>query len=77
VGHPALQTLAGGAAAIVNQAPADKSLLRVVANGWNPNALVDLVESVHVDEGDSRHPLAVRLQQFEWRTLFEFCTRAN
>jgi hypothetical protein len=77
VGHPALQTLAAQAGGVLNQAPADKSLLRVIASGWDPNALVDLVESLHVDEADVRYPLAVRLQQLEWKALFEFCTRAS
>lgn len=74
--HPAMQTLAIGAAQIVNRMPADKGLLRLILNGWNPAAFVDLVASAHQDEADAKHALAVVLQQLEWRTLFEHNTRA-
>lgn len=74
-GHPALATLAGSVGALVNRAPADKGLLRLVADGWNPNAFVDFVESVSADETDGRYPIAVQLQQMEWRVLWEHCAR--
>lgn len=74
-GHPVLATLAGSVGPLVNRAPADKGLLRIVANGWNPNALVDFVESVSGDEADGRYPIAVQLQQMEWRVLWEYCAR--
>jgi len=61
---------------IVDRAPADKALLRVVASGWNPNAYVDLVEIVSRNENDSRLAIAVQLQQLEWRVLWEHCLRA-
>jgi hypothetical protein len=76
-GHPALQTLAAQATPVVNEAPAEKALLRLIASGWNPNAFVDLVESVSGGEGDACHSLAVQLQQLEWRVLWESCTRAT
>src|SRR5271170_1822118 len=63
VGHPVLATLAGSVGPLVNRAPADKSLLRIVATGWNPNAFVDFVESVSADEGNERYPIAVELQK--------------
>jgi hypothetical protein len=75
VGHPVMATLTGSAGALVNRAPADKSLLRIVASDWNPNALVDLVESVHGNEGDARREIAVQLQQMEWRVIWEHCAR--
>ncbi len=74
-GHPALATIAGSVGAMVNRAPADKGLLRIVANGWNPKAFVDFVESVSADEGDVLYPIAVQLQQMEWRVLWEYCAR--
>ena len=74
--HPALATLAAAAAKTVNQMPADKSLLRLVATGWNPNAFVDLVQSVHDQPDDPRHALAVALQRLEWQMLFDHCTRS-
>ena len=75
VGHPVLATIAGSAGPLVNRVPADKSLLRIVANGWNPNEFVDFVESVSADETDARYPIAVQLQQLEWRVLWEYCAR--
>ena len=74
-GHPAVATMAAQAARAVNQMPADKSLLRLVATGWNPNAFVDLVQAVHESPSDPRHALAVALQRLEWHTLFDHCTR--
>jgi hypothetical protein len=74
-GHPALATIAGSVGPLVNRAPADKSLLRMIASGWNPNAFVDFVESVSADEADARYPIAVQLQQLEWRVLWEHCAR--
>jgi hypothetical protein len=74
--HPALQILAAQAGAVVNQAPADKTLLRLTAAGWNPNALVDLAQAVHGDEADTRHSIAVQLQRLEWKVLWDFCARS-
>jgi hypothetical protein len=74
-GHPVLPTLAAQAGDVLRQEPADKGLLRLIANGWNPNAFVDLVEAVYNDKSDARRGLAVRLQQLEWKVLFEFCAR--
>jgi len=74
--HPSLATLAAAAAKHVNQMPADKSLLRLVASGWNTSAFVDLVQAVHGSPSDPRHALAVALQRLEWQILFDHCTRA-
>ena len=74
--HPALPAMAAAAGKIVNQMPADKSLLRLVATGWNPNGFVDLVHTVHGTPSDPRHALAVSLQRMEWQVLFDQCTRS-
>jgi len=74
--HPAMQTLGIQAAALINPRPADKSLLRLVLTGWNPDAFVDLVEQLHDNPGDPRHGVAVALQRLEWKTLFDHCVRA-
>jgi len=74
--HPALPAIAAQAGKIVNQMPADKSLLRVVATAWNPGGFVDLVQAVHGTPDDPRHKLAVALQRIEWQVLFDHCTRA-
>ena len=74
--HPALATLGVQAASVVNPFPADKSLLRLVRDGFDPSAFVDLVERVHEHVDDPHRPLAVALQRLEWRVLFDHCTRA-
>ncbi len=74
--HPVLPSLNAKSSAILNPLPADKSLLRLTANGWNPNAFVDLVEQMHERPNDPLHRIAVALQRLEWRTLFDHCSRA-
>jgi hypothetical protein len=75
--HPVLATLAASAGQLVNSMPADKSLFRLVANGWSPSALVDLVEQVHEKPDDPRHAVAVSLQRLEWQTLFNHGVRVS
>ena len=74
--HPVLQQLANNAGQILHSLPADKSLLRLMSGGWNPNAFVDLVQSVAPNPHNPKHAAAVSLQQLEWRLLFDHCTRA-
>jgi hypothetical protein len=73
--HPVLKSMASHANEILHPLPADKSLLRILRNGWDPNAFVDLAEQVHDQPGDIRHAPAVALQKIEWRALFDYCTR--
>jgi hypothetical protein len=73
--HPVLPSLNVQASAILNPLPADKSLLRLTANGWNAAAFVDFVAELHDQPGDARHGVAVALQRLEWRVLFEHCAR--
>lgn len=73
--HPIMASMAQHAASIVNPLPADNRLLRLIGAGWNPEALVDLVEAVHETPDDPLYPAAVSLQQVEWRLLFDWCTR--
>jgi hypothetical protein len=74
-GHPVLTILAHQVGSIVNQLPADRQLLKLIATGWNPDALVDLAEASYQDPGSPKYQTAVALQKLEWQTLFEFCTR--
>jgi hypothetical protein len=75
--HAILAALAQNAGAVLNPLPADKRYMRLTAGGsWNPDALVDLVEAVHEQRDEPGHAVAVRLQQLEWRMLFDHCTRA-
>ena len=73
--HPAISVMAAQAPRLINTMPADKSLLRLIAAGWNANAFVDLVEQVHDSPDDPRRALAVSLQRLEWQVLFDDCTR--
>ena len=73
--HPSLAVLGVQAPRLINTMPADKSLLRLIATGWDPNAFVDLVEQVHDSVNDPRHAAAVALQRLEWQVLFDECAR--
>ena|SRR5438067_1778418 len=75
-GHPVLQVMAAQSPGVLNPQVPHKSLIRLMQGGWNPSALVDLVEEVHEQPGDPRRAVAVSLQQLEWRLLFDHCTRA-
>jgi hypothetical protein len=74
--HPSLKTLPARAGDLINSFPADKSVFRINASGWNSAAFVDLVEQVHDSPSDPRHRLAVAIQDLEWQVLFQHCTRA-
>ena len=75
--HVLYPTLAVNSGQILNRFPADKTLLRVNFNGWNPDAFVDLVESVtDLPADNEKRRAVVALQQMEWRTLFDHCVRA-
>ncbi len=74
--HPLNQLMAPRAGLLLHTQPADKSLLRLLRDGWDAPAFVDLVEAVHDAPSDPRFALAVKLQQAEWRLLFDHCARA-
>jgi len=74
--HPVLQHMANNATQILHSLPADKVFLRLMSGGWNPNAFVDLVESVQEDPKSPKRAAAISLQQLEWRLLFDHCTRS-
>lgn len=74
--HLILPSLNAQGSAILNPLPADKSLLRLTANGWNPAAFVDLVAQLHDQPDDPRYGVAVALQRLEWRVLFHHCARS-
>jgi hypothetical protein len=75
-GHAVLGTMASYANDILHPLPADKSLLRLMRNGWDPDAFVDLTEQVYDRPDDARHGAAVALQRIEWRLLFNHCARS-
>jgi hypothetical protein len=74
--HPVLRSMVAYANDILNPLPADKSLLRLVSGGWDPDRYVDLTEELENRPNDPRHNPAVMLQKLEWRLLFDHCMRA-
>ena len=74
-GHPIFTAIGQNAAITINPLPADKSFLRIMRGGWDPNAFVDLVEEVNQRLNDPRLPVTQALQQLEWRMLFDHCAR--
>jgi len=74
-GHALFDTIGANAQAAINPWPADMQLLKLNYNGWKPAAFVDFVEHIHKTPDDPRAPLAVALQQLEWRSLFDHCVR--
>lgn len=73
--HPVLRSIGQYANEILHPLPADKSLFRLVRDGWHPDAFVDLVEAMHRKPEDARFQAAVALQRLEWRLLFDYCMR--
>lgn len=73
--HPMLPAIGQQAADALNPLPADKSFLRLLRNGWDPDAFVDLAASRYRDREPARLPMFVTLQKIEWRMLFDHCTR--
>ncbi len=73
--HPILPSIGVHVGTAINHLPADKSLLRVVRGGWDPEAFVDLVEDVSGRRDDPRLAAVVAIQRIEWQMLFDHCTR--
>jgi hypothetical protein len=74
--HPVLEQIPALARATLGEA-ARGALHGVIDRGaWDPDAFVDAVEATHRDPDDPLHAAAVRLQQVEWRALFDSCLRA-
>jgi hypothetical protein len=74
--HPVLRSMVAYANDILNPLPADKSLLPLTRDRWDPDAFVDLAEAVHDRPDDPRHKPAIMLQKLEWRLLFDHSRRA-
>ena len=74
--HPVMKILTPAAEDLGRQGRADKSIFRLTAHGWHPEAFVDLVEAVYEKPTDPRHDLAVALQRLEWRTMLDATIRA-
>ena len=75
-GHSVLRLLGAQTASMAIDSIGDPLIRRVTADEWDGPAFVDLVELVHRRPTDSRHQIAVRLQQAEWQALFTCCAVA-
>lgn len=73
--HVAYRSIAAKVDTVTQTMPVDKQLFRMTANGWNPGAFVDFVESVHGTPNDPRRGVAVTIQRIEWQAAFEHCVR--
>ena len=74
--HPALAEIPVHAESAVQVLPGMRPVEKLTRSGWDPEAFVDLVEAVHRDPADPGHAAAVRLQQVEWKVLFDYCVCA-
>ena len=73
--HPILAAIGANVAGEIHPLPADKSFLRLLRDGWNPDAFVDLVEDVSRLPDDPRLPTVIAIQRIEWQMLFDHCAR--
>jgi hypothetical protein len=71
--HHVMKMLGAVSSSLVEGFESDRQVMRVISGGWNPDALVDLVEQVNENPSDPRFDLAVKLQRAEWTGLFEYC----
>ena len=73
--HPALGEIAAAGRAPVSTAGGHGELERLVRDEWDASSFVDIVQAVHDKPSDPLHPIAVALQQAEWKALFAHCVR--
>jgi hypothetical protein len=74
--HPVMAAIGAAATEVINaQRHVDPRLMKLTLGDWDSAAFVDLVEAIHEQPDDPIHPIAVQLQQVEWRGLFEHCAR--
>jgi hypothetical protein len=73
--HPALAEIAAAGRAVVGAAGGHGDLERLVRDEWDPSSFVDVVQAVHDNPNDPLYPVAVVLQQAEWKGLFTHCLR--
>jgi hypothetical protein len=75
--HPVLEQIPALARVTLGDAATTTAPLHrlLSTTGWDPDAFVDVVEATHRNPSDPLYTIAVRLQQLEWRALFEHCAR--
>jgi hypothetical protein len=75
--HPVLRLIAARASEVLKGDLIDaRRAGGLLGEGFDTYAFVELVESVHDKPKDPSHAGAVRLQQLEWRELFNACAGA-
>jgi hypothetical protein len=76
-GHPCYTSIAARVDTVVKSLDADKLLLKLTLNGWDPMTFVDLAEATHALPDDHpRKKIAVEIQKIEWQTAMQFSSRA-
>lgn len=76
-GHPCYASIAARVESVVRPLDADKLLLKLTVNGWDPYTFVDLAEATHTLTDDHpRKKVAVEIQKIEWQTALQFSSRA-
>jgi hypothetical protein len=71
--HPAFREIASGLPGLIENS--DPALARLTKGGWDPFAMVDLVERVCDRANDPLHLPAVAVQRLEWNCLFAYCVQ--
>ncbi|CAN5517119.1 hypothetical protein BH10PLA1_BH10PLA1_22220 [soil metagenome] len=69
--HPVRKAIAPKAAEVVRSSKVAQHVSAVLLGGWDPDALVDLVEEASGVKDDPKVETLIALQRAEWDTLFE------
>jgi hypothetical protein len=72
-GHAVFARIAGELPGVIEKS--GPGAARLTMGGWNPGAMVDLVEQVHDRRDDPLHSTAVAVQRLEWKSLFAYCAQ--
>lgn len=76
-GHPCYASIAARVDTVVKSLDADKLLLKLTINGWDPMTFVDLAEATHpLPDDHPRKKIAIEIQKIEWHTAMQFSARA-
>lgn len=69
--HPAYPAMAGEAARIAGEKPAEAARFLAEQKAWDPDAFTDLIERVHRGEA-ALADICQRMQEREWQVLFDY-----
>jgi hypothetical protein len=71
--HRALRLISSLSLDVVGRDTSDERLLKVVSGEYDPDAFVDFVQAVYRHPDTPGYTAAARLQQVEWKALFQHC----